>query len=90
VQVRWKRRALSDLLAFREWLASLPDAQADRTVVRIRVAAQSLARRGDIGRLGKFQDTRELSVRDAPYVIVYQVRKDHFSIVAVYHTAQDR
>lgn len=49
-----------------------------------------MRRLGDIGRLGGKPDTRELSVRNAPYVIVYVVNDDVADIIAVYHTAQDR
>jgi toxin ParE1/3/4 len=90
VQVRWQRRALSDLKSFRAWLDTIPDANADRVVWRIKDAAQRLGRLGDIGRPSKLPDTRELSVPNAPYVIAYQVRRDFILIVAVYHTAQDR
>jgi toxin ParE1/3/4 len=90
VKVKWKRRALADLRSFRDWLTTLPDANADRAVHRIKASAQSLGLLGDIGRQGKIPNTRELSVRRAPYVVAYQVKEDHFLIVAVYHTAQNR
>ncbi len=90
MRVRWQKRALSDLKSFRAWLEALPDANADRVVQRIKDAAQRLDRLGDIGRPSKLANIRELSVRNAPYVIVYQMRKGFILIVAVYHTAQDR
>jgi toxin ParE1/3/4 len=90
VRVRWRKRALSDLKSFRDWLQALPDANADRAVKRIRDAAQRLGRLGDIGRASLILGTRELSVTSAPYVIAYQIRKDYILIVAVYHTAQKR
>jgi toxin ParE1/3/4 len=90
VRVRWQKRALSDLKSFRVWLETFPDANADRVVQRIKEAAQRLDRLGDIGRPSKLPNTRELSVRNAPYVIAYQMRKDFILIVAVYHTAQER
>jgi plasmid stabilization system protein ParE len=90
VRVRWQRRALSDLKSFKEWLETLPDANADRVVQRIKDAAQRLGRLGDIGRPSKLLNIRELSVANAPYVIAYQMRKDFILIVAVYHTSQNR
>jgi plasmid stabilization system protein ParE len=59
-------------------------------VQRIKDAAQRLGRLGNIGRPSKLPNTRELSVRSAPYVIAYQMRKDFILIVAVYHTSQNR
>jgi toxin ParE1/3/4 len=90
VRVRWQRRALSDLKSFRAWLGTIPDANADSVVQRIKDAAQRLGRLGDIGRPIEVLGTRELSVKSAPYVIAYQVRKDFILIVAIYHTAQNR
>jgi toxin ParE1/3/4 len=90
VRVRWRRRALLDLRSHRAWLETLPDANADRVVKRIKDSAKKLGQLGDIGRPSELPNTRELSVRSAPYVIAYQMRKDFVLIVAVYHTAQER
>jgi toxin ParE1/3/4 len=90
MRVRWQRRALADLKSFRAWLETIPNANADRAVQRIKDAAQRLGRLGDIGRPSKLPNTRELSVPSAPYVIAYQMREGFILIVAVYHTAQDR
>lgn len=49
-----------------------------------------MRRLGDIGRRGGKPGTRELTVRNAPYVIVYVVDDDVADILAVYHTAEDR
>lgn len=65
-------------------------AGAWKTVARIRAAAESLKRLGDIGRPSIEPGVRELSVRNAPYVIVYRADGDTIDILAVYHTAQDR
>ena len=61
-----------------------------KTIGRIRSAAASLKRLGDIGRPGIEPELRELSVRNAPYVIVYTIDNDAVEVIAVYHTAQDR
>lgn len=49
-----------------------------------------MERLGDIGRPSRVPGVRELSVRNAPYVIVYRVDGEAIDILAVYHTAQDR
>jgi plasmid stabilization system protein ParE len=90
VRVSWKRQAIGDLKLLEQWLSSIPDAKSARTIERIKEAARSLARLGDIGRPSKNPNSRELSVRNAPYVLVYERREDHFMILSVFHAAQDR
>jgi plasmid stabilization system protein ParE len=90
MRVRWSRRATRHLNSFRLWLATIEGANPKRTSQRIKDSAALLERFGDIGRPNHQNGTRELSVRGAPYVIVYVDKGDHFTIVAVFHTAQDR
>lgn len=89
-RVRWRERALEDLREFRDWLVTLERGNPKKTLGRIRAAADSLKRLGDIGRPSIGPGLRELSVRNAPYVIVYRIEGDMLEILAVYHTAQER
>lgn len=89
-QLCWRWKALEDLRAFHDWLATQEGAKPKETIARIRKAAESMARLGDIGRPSLEDGVRELSVRNAPYVIVYRVVGETIDILAVYHTAQDR
>jgi toxin ParE1/3/4 len=90
VRVKWSQTALKQLKDFKAWLSTIEDANPKNTIARIKASGESLERLGDIGRPSRFEGFRELSVRGAPYVIVFTVRDDHFLIVAVFHTAQDR
>lgn len=91
LRVQWRARALSDLQGFHDWLATVDGAKPDQTIRRIRAAAESMRRLGDIGRPSKIEGLRELSVRNAPYIIVYRVIDDDVAdILAVYHAAQNR
>lgn len=49
-----------------------------------------MKRLGDIGRPSIEPGVRELSVRNAPYVIVYRLNGDTIDVLAIYHTAQQR
>lgn len=89
-RVRWRARALADLREFHEWLAGLERGNPKKTIARIRAAAESLKRLGDIGRPSIEEGVRELPVRNVPYVIVYRIDGDTAEIVAVYHMAQKR
>ncbi|MCR6645734.1 MAG: type II toxin-antitoxin system RelE/ParE family toxin [Terricaulis sp.] len=79
----WRRQALADLQGFHDWLATIEGAKPKRVVRIIRLAAESLRRLGDIGRPGVGEGLRELSVRNAPYVIVYRFSGDEIEILAV-------
>jgi plasmid stabilization system protein ParE len=89
-RIRWRARALADLRSHHDWLTSLDRSNPKRTIGCIRAAAESLKRLGDIGRPSVEEGVRELSVRRAPYVIVYRIEDDTAEILAVYHTAQKR
>ena len=89
-RVQWRARTLDDLNRIHSWLSTLESADADRAILRIQAAAVSLARLGDIGRPSRIEGSRELSVRNAPYVTAYRIEADTIDILAVYHNAQDR
>lgn len=89
-RVRWHARALEDLRSFHDCLATLERGNPRQTLGRVRVAAESLKRLGDIGRPSIEPGLRELSVRNTPYVIVYRIDGDAIDILAIYHTAQQR
>lgn len=42
-----------------------------------------------LGRPGRHPETRELSVANLPYLIVYAVGNDQVTILAVFHTSRD-
>lgn len=90
LRVQWRAAALRDLQEYYNWLKTIEDANPARVVRRIRSAANSMRRLGDIGRPGGIPGTRELSVRNEPYVIVYVIDEGVADILAVYHTSQSR
>lgn len=88
--MKWTQTAKKQLQDFKVWLSTLEDANPKQTISRIKSCADGLVRLGDIGRPSVLQGYRELSVKSAPYVIVYTEKSDHFLIVAVFHTSQER
>lgn len=84
------RTGLADLRGFHDWLTTLERGNPKKTIGRIRSAAESLKRLGDIGRPSIEPGLRELSVRSAPYVIVYRIDSETVEILAACHTAQHR
>jgi plasmid stabilization system protein ParE len=88
-RLQWRSQALADLDRIHERLSGIENAKPDRAILRIRAAAESLRRLGDIGRPSRVQGLRERSVPRAPYVIAYKFADDAEKI-AVYHHAQTR
>jgi toxin ParE1/3/4 len=88
MRVVWTNRAFSQLRGLQSWLNSLENANVARVMRRIQVSCDRLERLGDIGRPGQAAGTRELSVRLAPYVLVYSVRENEALILGIYHMAQ--
>ena len=86
----WREEAVADLERIDAWLSQFENANTATVRKRIGSAADKLERLGDIGRPGKVDGLRELSVRSAPYVLVYKVTANEIEILAVYHTAEDR
>lgn len=64
-------------------------AAAQRVYRDIVNTAQRLLEFPALGRPGRHPDTRELSLPDLPYLIVYEVRTDAVTILAVFHTSRD-
>lgn len=42
-----------------------------------------------LDRPGRYPETRELSIPDLPYLVVYQVGEEAVTILAVFHTSRD-
>jgi toxin ParE1/3/4 len=89
-KIVWRDAALDDLERIAAWLEALEHGHPETVRSRIGSAIDLLERLGDIGRPGQREGTRELSVRLAPYVVVYLASNSEIEIVAIYHTAQDR
>ena len=89
-KIVWREAAVDDLERIDAWLAAFQHGEPATIRARIGSAVDLLERLGDIGRPGQLKGTRELSVRLAPYVIVYLADGSEIEIVAIYHTAQER
>lgn len=81
--------AADDLEAIIDYIA-LDDPTAAETVYRgIMRAAERLPEFPDLGRPGRYPETRELIVADLPYLIVYGIDDETVVILAVFHTSRD-
>jgi len=88
MRIIWRRAALNDLEAVREFIAQDNPQAAMRVHGAIRAAVDPLANYPNLGRAGRVDGTRELIVVDLPYIVVYRVAKDTVRILAVIHTSR--
>lgn len=65
-----------------------PDA-AERVYRGIVSAAEKLPEFPAMGRPGRHPETRELSIADLPYLIVYEVGSGAVTILAIFHASRD-
>ena len=84
----WLYEAAKDLKAIGVHIARDNKRAAFETLTRIKTAADSLALHPHMGRPGRIENTRELSISGIPYIIAYQVKPESIRILAVLHTAR--
>ncbi len=89
MRLRWSRRALADLDRICAAIAR------DKPVVAVgftQSIADKVALLSDfplLGRVGVYQDTRELVVHKN-YLVTYRVRADEVQVLQVWHSAHNR
>jgi toxin ParE1/3/4 len=88
MRIIWRRAALNDLEAVREFIAQENPQAATRVHSAIRAAVDPLANYPNLGRAGRVDGTRELIVVDLPYIVVYRVVQDQVRILSVLHTSR--
>lgn len=93
MRLRYSARARAQLDLIKVYLRDLDQDIAERVGSTIRATAERLPHFPQLGHVGRSPGTRELLVRDLPYVIVYEVNLgdiDEVIVLAVFHVAQDR
>lgn len=85
MRIRWTRRADCDLNSVADYIADDNPQAAARVVLRIVEAVGHLSEHPHLGRPGRVPDTRELVVKDTPYVVPYRVRGGELEILRVLH-----
>lgn len=81
--------AARDLENIVDYFAQDNPTAAESTFRAIVRAAEKLPAFPAMGRPGRHPETRELSIADLPYLIVYEVGADAVTILAVFHTARN-
>ncbi len=81
--------AARDLEGIVDYIALDNPVAAENVYRGIVHAAEKLPEFPALGRPGRHPETRELSVPDLPYLIVYEVSAEAVTILAVFHTSRD-
>ena len=81
--------AARDLESIVDYIAQDNPTAAENTFRAIVRAAEKLPAFPAMGRPGRHPETRELSIPDLPYMIVYEVSAEQVTILAVFHTSRN-
>ncbi|ABF42559.1 Addiction module toxin, RelE/StbE [Candidatus Koribacter versatilis Ellin345] len=88
MQVKWLRRALSNLRDEVDYISRDNPTAAENTAELIASAVSHLAQFPAMGRVGRVYGTRELVIANTPYVVPYRVRDNRIEIIRVFHASR--
>ena len=89
MKLRWTRRALADLTQISDRIAQDKPTVAYEFVQAIAGKVDRLIEFPLLGRIGAYQDTRELVVH-RNYLVTYRVRGDEVQVLQVWHLARNQ
>ena len=88
MKIRWSERSLNDIDEISNYIRDANPPAAQRVLVRILEAVDSLAGAPQRGRPGRWPGTRELIVTGSPYIVPYRVVDGTIEVLRVYHAAR--
>ena len=89
MRIVWLEAARDDLRAIRRFIGRDNPAAAKRVATRIVAATAGLQENPNLGRPGRWSETRELVIPGSPYILPYRLRGQTLEILRVLHGAQD-
>ncbi|MFA6310394.1 MAG: type II toxin-antitoxin system RelE/ParE family toxin [Sterolibacterium sp.] len=87
-KVLWLVEALVDLRGIKDYIAQDNPVAARRIVRAVKDGVEILKDHPGIGRPGRLAKTRELVIRNCPYIVAYREVKSAIHILAVVHTSR--
>lgn len=91
--IEFSSGAVRDIKDIFDWIAKDSPATALRIVGRIRQNIEILGDYPQLGKVGRIENTFELSVSGLPYVVIYRLgfggRPDNILIEAILHTSRN-
>ena len=87
MNVNFTPQAETDLLSIRDYISQDDPQIADRVITRILQAIAILENFPLVGRPGRVDETRELSISGLPYIAVYHIAdQTEIDVISVVHT----
>jgi toxin ParE1/3/4 len=88
LQIRWTDCAVDDMESVISFIRE-DNPQAAKTVVfKIVNSIAMLAQYPSLGRPGRLEGTRELTIADTPFLVPYRVKNKTVEILRVYHNSR--
>lgn len=84
--VRLTKEAERDLVKIHSDIASDNERAAERVIARILQSLHYLEMLPELGRLGRREGTRELSIAGLPYFAVYRIESETVRVLTIIHT----
>jgi toxin ParE1/3/4 len=85
MRIVWSRRALSNLIQLRQFIAQERPQAAAVGAAKILDSIEHLSLQPNVGRPGRIAGTRELVVAGTSYLVPYRIRSGRLEIIAVFH-----
>lgn len=88
MRIQWTRQAVRDLAEIQAYIEEDKPVAARRVAAHLLGSVEHLAVFPELGRAGRRQGTRELSI--PPYIVTYRVRARRLQILSVWHARRRR
>lgn len=88
MEIIWTRQALYTLESIADYIAEENPVAAYDVTEAIRNTVMPLTDFPEMGRPGRIAGTRELSVSNLPYIIIYRIQSAVVEILEVFHTSR--
>jgi toxin ParE1/3/4 len=87
-EIIWSPQALADIETAFDYLVERNPTAAIRIYNTIMQDVEALAAQPFLGRVGRISGTRELVVKNTPFIVPYRVYQQTLEIIRVFHTAR--
>jgi toxin ParE1/3/4 len=88
MRLRYTPRARHDLAEIHDYVAQANPQAARRIISIIRKETETLPQNPLIGRVGRVEGTRELTIGRYPFMVAYRVEADEIHVLSVVHTSR--
>jgi toxin ParE1/3/4 len=89
MNIKWSKEALKDLQSLHRYIAKDNPFAAEKTAMAVVMAVETiLPVNPEIGRPGRVIGTRELVIKNTPYIVPYRIKLGVIQVLRVYHGAR--